>query len=65
MIDDRLAWVYRSDPRDWVEYGKYTMRRMDRDWIEAGYMVRTLVKWCKGMAERRELHKQTASKKLR
>lgn len=64
-MDDWLAWVYRSGPRDWVEYGKYTMRRMDRDRIEAGYMVRTLVKWWKGMAEWRELHKQTASKKLR
>lgn len=42
VMDDRLqmAWVYRDDPRDWVEYGKYTMRRMDRDRIEAGYVVR-------------------------
>ena len=41
VMDDRLqmAWVYRDDPRDWVEYGKYTMRRMDRDRIEAGYVV--------------------------
>lgn len=45
VMDDQLqmAWVYQSDPRDWVEYGKYTMRRMDRDRIEAGYVVRTLV----------------------
>ena len=42
VMDDRLqmAWVYRDDPRDWVEYGKYTMRRMDRDRIEVGYVVR-------------------------
>lgn len=47
VMDDRLqmAWVYRDDPRDWVEYGKYTMRRMDRDRIEAGYVVRALVNW--------------------
>ena len=62
-MDDRLqmAWVYRSDPRDWVEYGKYTMRRMDRDRIEAGYVVRTLVKWWGGTTARPYLWKEKAS----
>lgn len=41
----RKEWVYRNDPRDWMENGKYTMRRIDMDRIEAGYVVRALVKW--------------------
>lgn len=63
VMDDRLqmAWVYRSDPRDWVEYGKYTMRRMDRDRIEAGYVVRALVKWWGGTTARPYLWKEKAS----
>lgn len=63
VMDDRLqmAWVYRDDPRDWVEYGKYTMRRMDRDRIEAGYVVRTLVKWWGGTTARPYLWKEKAS----
>ena len=47
-----------SDPRDWVEYGKYTMRRMDRDRIEAGYVVRVLVKWWGGTTARPYLWKR-------
>ena len=50
-----------SDPRDWVEYGKYTMRRMDRDRIEAGYVVRALVKWWGGTTARPYLWKENAS----
>lgn len=63
VMDDRLqmAWVYRDDPRDWVEYGKYMMRRMDRDRIEAGYVVRTLVKWWGGTTARPYLWKENAS----
>ena len=63
VMDDRLqmAWVYRNDPRDWVEYGKYTMRRMDRDRIEAGYVVRALVKWWGGTTARPYLWKEKAS----
>lgn len=63
VMDDRLqmAWVYQDDPRDWVEYGKYTMRRMDRDRIEAGYVVRALVKWRGGMTARPYLWKENAS----
>ena len=63
VMDDRLqmAWVYRDDPRDWVEYGKYTMRRMDRDRIEAGYVVRALVKWWGGTTARPYLWKENAS----
>ncbi len=63
VMDDRLqmAWVYRDDPRDWVEYGKYTMRRMDRDRIEAGYVVRALVKWWGGTTARPYLWKEKAS----
>lgn len=63
VMDDRLqmAWVYRDDPRDWVEYGKYTMRRMDRDRIEAGYVVRALVKWWGGTTARPYLWKEKKS----
>ena len=63
VMDDRLqmAWVYRDDPRDWVGYGKYTMRRMDRDRIEAGYVVRALVKWWGGATARPYLWKEKAS----
>lgn len=63
VMDDRLqmAWVYRDDPRDWVEYWKYTMRRMDRDRIEAGYVVRALVKWRGGTTARPYLWKEKAS----
>ena len=63
VMDDRLqmAWVYWNDPRDWVEYGKYTMRRMDRDRIEAGYVVRALVKWWGGTTARPYLWKERAS----
>lgn len=63
VMDDRLqmAWVYQDDPRDWVEYGKYTMRRMDRDRIEAGYVVRALVKWWGGTTARPYLWKENAS----
>lgn len=63
VMDDRLqmAWVYRDDPRDWVEYGKYTMRRMDRDRIEAGYVVRALVKWWGDTTARPYLWKENAS----
>ena len=38
VMDDNLtrerAYI-GHDPREWVEYGKYTMRRMDRDLIKA------------------------------
>ena len=63
VMDDQLqmAWVYRDDPRDWVEYGKYTMRRMDRDRIEAGYVVRAQVKWWGGATARPYLWKENAS----
>ena len=33
------------DPREWVVYGKYTMRRMDRDLIKGGFVVRAFVQW--------------------
>lgn len=48
VMDDNLtrgrAYV-GHDPREWVEYGKYTMRRMDRDLIKGGFVVRALVQW--------------------
>ena len=63
VMDDRLqmAWVYQDNPRNWVEYGKYTMRRMDRDRIEAGYVVRALVKWRGGITARPYLWKEKES----
>lgn len=48
VMDDNLtrgrAYI-GHDPREWVEYGKYTMRRMDRDLIEKGFVVRALIQW--------------------
>lgn len=48
VMDDKLthgsAYV-GQDPREWVEYGKYTMRRMNRDLIKGGFVVRALVQW--------------------
>ena len=56
VMDDNLtrgrAYI-GHDPREWVEYGKYTMRRMDRDLIKGGFVVRALVQWWGG-------HGQTA-----
>lgn len=56
VMDDKLtrgrAYI-GHDPREWVEYGKYTMRRMDRDLIKDGFVVRALVQWWGG-------HGQTA-----
>lgn len=56
VMDDNLtrgrAYI-RHDPREWVEYGKYTMRRMDRDLIKGGFLVRAFVQWWGG-------HGQTA-----
>ena len=56
VMDDKLtrgrAYI-GHDPREWVEYGKYTMRRMDRDLIKGGFVVRALVQWWGG-------HGQTA-----
>lgn len=56
VMDDNLtrgrAYV-GHDPREWVVYGKYAMRRMDRDLIKDGFVVRALVQWWGG-------HGQTA-----
>ena len=56
VMDDNLtrgrAYI-GHDPREWVEYGKYTMRRMDRDLIKGGFVVRAFVQWWGG-------HGQTA-----
>ena len=56
VMDDNLthgsAYV-GQDPNEWVRYGKYTMRRMDRDLIKGGFVVRALVQWWGG-------HGQTA-----
>lgn len=56
VMDDNLtrgrAYI-GHDPREWVEYGKYIMRRMDRDLIQGGFVVRALVQWWGG-------HGQTA-----
>lgn len=54
VMDDKLthgsAYV-RQDPREWVKYGKYTMRRMDRDLIKGGFVVRALVQWWGGYGQ--------------
>lgn len=53
VMDDNLkhGWAYIRDPRGWVEFGKYVMRRMDKDLIEAGFVTRALVKWWGGMGQ--------------
>lgn len=50
VMDDNLkhGWAYIRDPRGWVKFGKYEMRRMDKDLIEAGFVTRALVKWWGG-----------------
>ena len=54
VMDDKLthgsAYV-GQDPREWVKYGKYTMRRMDRDLIKGGFVVRALVQWWGGYGQ--------------
>lgn len=47
VMDDRLqrGRAYTRDPREWVKFGKYEMRRMDKDLIEARFVTRALVKW--------------------
>lgn len=47
VMDDKLTegWTYTHDPCEWVQYGEYTMRRMDRDLIEKGFVARALVQW--------------------
>ena len=56
VMDDNLtrgrAYV-GHDPRERVVYGKYAMRRMDRDLIKGGFVVRAFVQWWGG-------HGQTA-----
>lgn len=54
VADDRLQniKVYTGEnPREWVRFGKYEMRRMDKDLIEAGAVIRALVKWWGGMGQ--------------
>lgn len=54
VMDDNLthgsAYV-GQDPSEWVKYGKYTMRRMDRDLIKGGFVVRALVQWWGGYGQ--------------
>lgn len=54
VMDDKLtrgkAYV-NEDPCEWVEYGKYTMRRMDRDLIQGGFVIRALVQWWGGYGQ--------------
>lgn len=54
VMDDKLthgsAYV-EQDPCEWVKYGKYTMRRMDRDLIKGGFVVRALVQWWGGYGQ--------------
>lgn len=54
VMDDNLTcgrpYVGQA-PREWVEYGKYTMRRMDRDLIQAGFVVRAIVQWWGGYGQ--------------
>ena len=47
VADDGLkqGWIYQRPPDEMVRYGHFKMRRMDRDLIEKGYVVRALVEW--------------------
>ena len=46
-MDDRLkhGWAFKQAPDNWIKFGKYEMREMDKTLIEAGYVARALVKW--------------------
>lgn len=54
VMDDNLrygrAFIDR-DPREWVQYGQYEMRRMDKALIEAGFVTHAVVKWWGGMGQ--------------
>lgn len=47
VMDDRLkhGWAFKQAPDNWIKFGKYEMREMDKTLIEAGYVARALVKW--------------------
>ena len=54
-----------EDPREWVRFGKYEMRRMDKDLIQAGAVIRALVKWWDGMGRQRRLIYGEATENVR
>lgn len=47
VMDDRFTegWAFKQAPDNWIKFGKYEMREMDKTLIEAGYVARALVKW--------------------
>lgn len=47
ITDDKLtrAFTMNTHPEEYVKYGKYEMRAMDKRRIEAGIFVRATVKW--------------------
>ena len=50
VADDEIksGCLYNHAPDSMVQYGRFKMREMDRDLIERGYVVRTVVKWYSG-----------------
>ena len=47
VMDDQLkhGWAFKQAPDNWIKFGKYEMREMDKTLIEAGYVARAFVKW--------------------
>jgi len=56
--DHKQAFFYKTRPDEFVKYGKYEMRLMDKRRIEAGLVVRATVKWYDGRTARPYLWKE-------
>ena len=59
-MDDKLtkAFLFNRRPDEFVKYGEYEMRLMDKRRIEAGLVVRATVKWYDGRTARPYLWKE-------
>jgi len=59
--DHKRAFFFKTRPDEFVKYGKYEMRLMDKRRIEAGLIVRATVKWYDGRTARPYLWKENPS----
>ena len=50
ITDDKQqrAFFFKDSPNNFVKYGKYEMKQMDKALIEAGFVVKAKVKWYGG-----------------
>lgn len=53
VADDQLKkyWLFDKKPDQWVKYGHYEMRQMDKLLIENGCMAHAVVKWWGGYGQ--------------